>query len=235
MAAWVTHLMSHEVGHDVRRLIDHFVERRARPQNGWEMRFARKFGLVYAAIRIGIEARLLPWTRAFAMKVVAKCYRAAWFAAMSDVTPSDRGIALDSLAKFDRVINRDGRLVDAKRDARGKSTANFDPKTVGVRFSKQGRVKLGIRDQALRRLFKEHRVRTLLTQLLADLGIADRGHGHAGTTQEHITITDQGRVIPKPRLWVLDLDRYAEIASRKLGGSRGRIEFRGSRSSRRCG
>jgi Domain of unknown function (DUF927) len=210
MASWMTYLMSWDARREVGRLVKLFVDCCARPEDGWEMRFARKFGLVYAAIMIAIDAGLLPWRRRFAMKAVAKCYRKARRSAASDSE-----IALDAFAKFDRVIHQKGRLVDVTRDAKGRS-ATFGRKTIGVRYSKHGRRKFGVRDEALRRLFKSDHVRLLLVQLFVDDGVADPGHGHAGTAQERITIVDQGHAIPRPRLWVLDRGQYMRTARRKL-------------------
>jgi putative DNA primase/helicase len=47
------------------------------PDQGWERRFAERFGLVYAAIRIATKMGILPWTQHQALEAVVSCYRAA--------------------------------------------------------------------------------------------------------------------------------------------------------------
>jgi len=72
---WVQYLMATDRSKRIPQLVDKFINHVEARGNGWEVRFATKFGLVYAAMRMTTEAGLLPWRPSFALKVASKCYR----------------------------------------------------------------------------------------------------------------------------------------------------------------
>jgi Domain of unknown function (DUF927) len=57
---WVQYLMATDLSKRILQLVDHFVDHVKARGNGWEVRFATKFGLVYAAMQMGTDAGLLP-------------------------------------------------------------------------------------------------------------------------------------------------------------------------------
>jgi len=76
-------------------------------RHGWELRFAQKFGVIYAAMKIGIDAGILPWPKSFPLRVATKCYRKARHAAK---TAYER--TADAAAQLERLIAQPGRMVD---------------------------------------------------------------------------------------------------------------------------
>jgi Domain of unknown function (DUF927) len=60
---WVQHLMAEDRSAEIIELVDKFVHHVGASGHGWEVRFAQKFGVVYAAMNMGIDAGLLPWPK----------------------------------------------------------------------------------------------------------------------------------------------------------------------------
>ena len=77
----VQYLMATDRSKRILQLVDEFINHVKARGNGWEVRFATKFGLVYAAMQMATDVGLLPWRPGFALKVGAKCYRKARAAA----------------------------------------------------------------------------------------------------------------------------------------------------------
>jgi hypothetical protein len=42
--------------------------------DGWQKRYAQKFGLIYAAMELGVNLGLLPWSEVLPLKVATKCF-----------------------------------------------------------------------------------------------------------------------------------------------------------------
>jgi hypothetical protein len=51
--------------------------------DGWEFRFAQKFRLICAALKLGVDSGLLRWPKSFSLKVATEFYRRARQAANS--------------------------------------------------------------------------------------------------------------------------------------------------------
>ena len=170
---WVTFLMAKNRSPRINQLIAEFIDAVGSTHDGWEKRFARKFGLVYAAIVLGIKAGILPSTKEFALDVVSKCHNRARRAAM---TPSEAMI--DAARRLNRFITRDGRMVDARRDGGITSV----PETcVAIRYVRNGRLTIALLDKALNHLLPSKRVKATFTTALREAGVIPAGHGHAGT------------------------------------------------------
>jgi hypothetical protein len=155
-------------------LIDGFVERVCTDKQGWEVRFAQKFGIVYAAIILGISAGILPWKRKFAFRVVRTCYRSARNSASGE--KHSRHV----LKQLKQLIDDHGIKV-----ARGqKSPIELPEGTVVLAFKKSGRRKYGLLDTALNDLLGIKNA-SAFTKALASGGLLDHGHGHAHAARAH--------------------------------------------------
>jgi hypothetical protein len=69
---WVIYLMGGDRSQLILQLVNKFIDHVEGRGNGREVRFATKFGLVYAAMQIAIDAGLLPWQPNLALKVAGK-------------------------------------------------------------------------------------------------------------------------------------------------------------------
>jgi hypothetical protein len=201
---WVQYLMAQDRSAEIIKLVDGFVRHVGAGSHGWEVRFAQKFGVVYAAMTIGVEAGLLPWKRSLARKVATKCYRKARNAAKTD---QER--AAEGFGKLRKLIEEDGRLVDASNGDRASRPIRMPSKGIGIRFTKNGRVKYGILDVAMAKLLRTKKAKAIFTKRLAKAGVLSDGHGHAGTAQQRFKIKRDGKIIDRPRLWVIDAKKFA--------------------------
>ena len=59
--AWISVLLTRDWSKRIVALADEFVSLVVPDGNGWERRFARKFGVVYAAMTLAVETGVLPW------------------------------------------------------------------------------------------------------------------------------------------------------------------------------
>jgi Domain of unknown function (DUF927) len=202
--AWLLYLMRKDRTRKIFALVQRFVDRVCISKQGWEVRFARKFGIVYAAMILGISAGILPWTREFAFSVAKRCYRNAQKSASGEQR------SRDVLHGLQRLIDDHG--IDVALNQRKPIDLPNDPFV--LRYRKKGRRKYGLLDATLQDLCGSTKAKTALTDALAEAGILSGGHGHAGTRQERIPIIKDGRMTKKPRLWVIDAKRFEKRLKR---------------------
>jgi Domain of unknown function (DUF927) len=103
--AWVKFLLSADQCERIRALVAEFVATTAGGQNGLEIRFARKFGVIYAAGLIGVEAGLLPWSPDWVSSAVRYCYDQARNTRDPDAAAVEEGLkaigqALETESRF---------------------------------------------------------------------------------------------------------------------------------------
>jgi hypothetical protein len=206
IAPWVLHLMAKDRSREIIKRVNEFVDHVKARGHGWEVRFAQKFGVIYAATMMGIDAGLLPWPRSLARKVATKCYRKARKAAKTD---QER--AAEAAAELHRMIQQPGRLVDASDGNRAGRPIKVTPKCIAIQFVKGGRIKYGVLDVALVKMLRTEKAKAIFTKGLAKAGLVPNGHGHAGTVQERLKIERDGKIIDRPRLWVIDAEKFTRF------------------------
>lgn len=207
MPEWAMYLMAADRSEQIVHLINVFIEYVDARGNGWEVRFASKFGLVYAAMQIASDAGLLPWQPNLALKVASKCYRKARRAARS---PEER--VSDAAMELHRLLKDDTRVVDQRADGKPIKITNH---TVAIRYQKSGRLKFGILDRALLKMIGSRRAKESLAKALVTAGIVSGGHGHAGTQQERIGTARNGKKSKRTRVWVVDARRFERFVSKR--------------------
>jgi Domain of unknown function (DUF927) len=180
--AWLPYLMRKDQTEKIMVLVERFVDRVCIDNQGWEVRFAQKFGIVYAAMILGISASILPWTRKFAFSVAKKCYRDARKSASGE-QPSRH-----VLHELKRLI--DDHSIDVSPDQR--TPLDLPPRCAVLRFKKRGRTKYGLLDAALLDHLGSKKAKSAFTGILE---------------QERIPIIRAGREEEKPRMWVIDAKR----------------------------
>ena len=205
---WVLYLMQKNRSRRLVQMASKFIKHVGAEGNGWEKRFALKFGLVYAAMKLAIDAGILPWPQKLPLKVTTKCYRKARNAAMTIQERVDQA----SKKLKELLVDRD-RVVDATTNNRRGRPIKLEDQCIAIRYVKNGRSKLGILDDALLEVMGSKKAKAVFTNQLASAGLLADGHGHAGTVQERITIKRNGQVIRRPRLWVINADDLKEFQS----------------------
>jgi Domain of unknown function (DUF927) len=202
---WVQYLMTQDRSAEIIKLVDEFVQHVEAGSHGWEVRFAQKFGVVYAAMMIGIQAGLLPWRKSLPRKVAKKCYRKA-----RDAAKTDQEHATDAVVKLHDLIEADVRIADGTQIDRSSRPIKISSDCIAIKFMKDGRLKYGILDGPLTKLLRTKKAKTLFTKRLAKAGLLPNGHGHAGTVQERLKIKHGSKVVERPRLWEIDAKRFAK-------------------------
>jgi hypothetical protein len=212
LPAWVGALMAGDLSKRILKFMRRFVERMGAGDQGWEVRFAQKFAIVYAAMRVAVELRILPWPKSFPFKVAAKCYRKARDAAK---TADER--TQHAVAKVCGLIEEPKRVVKATYGR--KKPITVAPQTIAIRYNRNSREKIGLLDDALMQILGSTKAKTAFTDELAKASLLSSGHGHAGTKQLRIPIRRRGRkVTPRPRAWVLDAQAFEKFAKQLKRG-----------------
>ena len=92
--------------------------------DGWELRFASRFALAYAAARLALVFELLPWSKEFALEVIEKAYRSARSAVETKAELHTRG--LDRIFEFVAESDRFAWIDDVARDGSQEALSTVD-------------------------------------------------------------------------------------------------------------
>jgi hypothetical protein len=197
---WIEYLLAADQSKKLIELVEKFVTRMASHGDGWDARYARKFGALYAVGRLAVEADILPWPKAWPFKAVARCYRRAIGAIRSDQVLAEKAIgALASLATDPK------RFVLVKNG--GQAVIPFGDRTLGLRTKYCGKRVLAVRDENLRKLAGTKVVAKMTIQKLQMEKLLLGGHGQRRTTQLPVQIYVAKKKIKKPRFWLIDPQR----------------------------
>jgi hypothetical protein len=206
--AWVLYLMAQDRSSRIMDLLAEFRGRVIAKNNGWETRFANKFGYVYAAMVMGIEAGILPWKRSLAFSAAKRCYKRARRSVMSASDPFP-----EQVHRLNALLKQPGSVVDYDRSA--GTAVDLTNGCIAIRYKKNGRRKIGILDYKLEKVIGSPLATTKFTAELRAAGLIGKGHGRAGTVQERIRTLQNGTARERIRLWSVDAKRLARL-TRKL-------------------
>lgn len=87
-------------------------------EDSWEVRFAKKFAVAYAAGILGIRFKVLPWTTELVVKRLLWCYRSARFA-----IPNADQIATEALEKVKAIAIKRKQVIDLRLLSRKERAA----------------------------------------------------------------------------------------------------------------
>ncbi|MHC2088752.1 DUF927 domain-containing protein [Methylobacterium sp. CM6244] len=206
--AWIDALLQLEDPKKVRRDISRFVEKVARYSIPKDRRVAEKFGLLYAAGRLGIANGLLPWPKDWPLRSLRCLYREA------------------ARARDPESYNLDAALRNLSRKAR-RRRAFPDIKMVGCDGKLPGDA-VGVRKrhrrQAIHLIDLEHAA--ALIQPSVDPG-ALRSKMHAlklllvsgNATRSHQIRIGNSATSSKVRMWAVDRAALREFSRNKKGRS----------------
>ncbi len=207
MPDWIGYLMAANRCDTIMALVEAFIKHVGVGDHGWERRFAQKFAVVYAAMKMGIGAGSLPWPSTLPLKVATKCYRKARAAA-----DTDQERVAKAMFKLHHILKHDeGAVAERKRPDK---PVKLGSNTIAIRFKKSGRVKYGVRQSALRKLLRTKAGQEIFTRRLQKAGVLEGGDGHAGTTQVRFPIAVNGKLVKRPRLWVLDSKKLSRLIAK---------------------
>jgi Domain of unknown function (DUF927) len=191
--AWIDYLLANDVMDEFEALILEFVEATATGSNGMEKRFARKFGVLFAALKIGVKAGLLPWPDDWPMRAIHHCYMNS-----RGVRDPDGAKIEASICQLARSLNWQSRFCRFKL-SRGTRPLWLD-QHVGLRVHHDGKVATWVCQDRLDRSnddwdFSGSRV----FERLCQMGMIQKKRG---STQFRVRL-DTGQVT-KVRFWRLN-------------------------------
>ena len=82
-------------------------------------------------------------------------------------------------------------------------------------------MKYGILDAAMTKNTSAPSRRRRSSKAAREGGVLADGHGHAGTVQERLKIKRGGKIIERPRLWVIDAEKFMRFLSKSGGNESG--------------
>jgi hypothetical protein len=207
---WIIYLMASNRAKRIMDLANYFIKKVGASGQGWEFRFALKFGVVYAVMKMGIDAGILPWPKSLPLKAAIKCYRKARNAAK---TARER--ASEAPIKLRRMLSQPRCVIDVSISLQGNEPIRVSKKCLAIRYSKGGSPKIGLIDAALSRVIGSTKAKSTFMKGLVRAGVVQEGHGHAGTRQERIRIWRAGKTATRTRLWVMDAHELARYLKGK--------------------
>jgi hypothetical protein len=203
ISVWIKHLAASKLKMRTQLLIKTFVRNVVPTGTGVEKRLARKFGLVWAAGVIAVNAGLLPWSKTLVRDVVVKMFTAARGSAFATK------INLAAMRKRLHKGLSDGSIVPEVTAGQVFSTEPtdleiFTTTRCGVRvlaLVEKGLTKFSGSDSGAQRLLAD----------LLDSGALIGGHGGKRTTQFvfKISAPDKEKRTYKPRFYVFGLSAVA--------------------------
>jgi putative DNA primase/helicase len=192
--AWIDVLLSDDLSDELIQWRDKFVAGVCRQESGYELRFARKFAILYAAGKIAVDRGLLDWPKNWPAQAISKCYHNAIRVLRRDETRVDSAIA-----KLQQAVAQ-GRFVLAVNRNR---TPNIGDDHYGAICTYKGVRTVAVLDDAFDVLSSGDKfVTKKLLSRLKKAGVYTGGQGHAGTTQIPGPMNINGKRIEKPRFWL---------------------------------
>jgi hypothetical protein len=205
---WIKYLLASDRSKELVEFVAHFVSSVAGHSNGWETRYARKFGVLYAVGRLAVKAGILPWPRGWAFKATARCYHRSIRAIRSEQVLAARAIKMIADLSTDPA-----RFVRMKPSAH--RATRLGNRTLGLRTRYRGRAVLAVRDQTLRSLAGSQPVAKIIIDELKQQRLLVGGHGRRRTTQLPVPVKIANKTIQKPRFWVIDRRRLLDYVKAK--------------------
>ena len=206
--AWVKFLLSKDQSARVRSLVDAFVKMTAGGESGLEIRIARKFGVMYAAGVIGIEAGLLPWSADWVTKVVRYCYKLARNTRDPDACAVEAG--LQAIAKATRAKLRFVR----HQHATGKPPL-FPESAVGLKICGDGKASWLVCWERIGLIgVKDARIQRLVMEKAKACGFVKASKNATGSVQ--IRVRTRHNQVEKLRFWRLNRKALESWVDRRL-------------------
>jgi hypothetical protein len=209
MDAWIPYLLSDDHSARIRQLVNQFVEMTATGENGLEVRFARKFGVVYAAGLLAIEAGLLPWSVDWVTQVMRYCYELARTSRDPDASAVEKGLMALAAA-----MDKKSRFV--RHTSKGKAPV-FPDSAVGLKITGDDKVRWFVcRDRLKLVGVKDARIQGLVIDKAKECGFIVASKNSAGSDQFRV---ESGGKIEKPRFWRINrkaLQAWAQARSEKV-------------------
>ena len=186
-----------------------FVKKVTPGGDSYDIRFAKKFGVIYAAGAILEHYKLVAWPKGWAYKAIERCY----FNARSTAAIVHRAQEpFEPRAVLVRLMQgySDNRFVYTEHEAQKPIPIADD--IYGLITSPRGAKRyLGIFEDVLDKHVATPQNRKSLIEFLTKSDLYDGGHGKAGTAQETVPVVRKAKLVLKPRVWRLDFEEFLKV------------------------
>ncbi len=206
MPAWSTALIADDHAGTLLESQDHFVKFATRSGSGYDARFANKFGLLYAAGKLAVRHRVLPWAAEWPGIAAYRGYRNALLAAQGEAA-----LTAKALARLLSAVKEPNRLL-AIGEELGSRPPQLNDRHVGVTLKHKGEQVVGVLDAALVQLAGDRQIARSLIKLLETHRAYAGGQGDAGTSQIGRPLLIKGTLVHKPRFWLFKAKALAALA-----------------------
>lgn len=203
MAEWIRVLLAEDQSDRLVELRDKFVEKLAAEGSGYDQRFARKFGALYAVGKIAVENGVLNWPNDWPATAVKRCYRNALAAANRE-----KAEMTQALVGLQTAVSARRFVVPLTRCRRIGVVGEND---YGIICQYKGCEVVAVTNTALQSICGDRPVMKALVSFLKVKEVYRGGHGHAGTTQIPIRLRICDKVVDKPRFWIFDRQALMQL------------------------
>ncbi|RWO81523.1 DUF927 domain-containing protein [Mesorhizobium sp.] len=199
---WLLFLLRENPHERVGQLIAEFADA-IEPRSNLEKRVARKFGLVYAAGTLAVEADILAWPDKRPFNVVRRLF-SRW--RRQSTLPNRE----DALGEFKKLLELKGAVIKAASKVTVPDASRF----IGVKAIHKGKQVFGFSKQGLERSLGHEHASSVLSWLKG-AGLIFGRSGSLEGIQLPITFVIEGRRKARPRLLLVDpLMLKAKLAER---------------------
>ena len=183
----------------VNSLMDEFVNK-VGANSSHDRRIARKFGFVYAAGTIAVNAGFLNWRKSVPFKATRRLFELA----MSELDARSPAQHLQAL------VNALQDLPDCGN--RHHVTLKKGQPFIGLKFRREGKRFIGVRAEKLSTIVPGTEAIYALLNALDQAGVLEKGHGGKRAKQVNISVrTGEGETIRKPRLLVMQASKLTDL------------------------
>jgi Domain of unknown function (DUF927) len=212
LGPWINYILAHDLAPRFLWLVQRFVHTTAGGENGLEQRFAKKFGVLYAAGVIGVGAGLLPWPKDWPMRAVGHCYINS-----RRTRDPESGLVNQALKRLAQELGSQLRFPQF-RVARG-NYPSWKNGQIGLRLVEKERTTTWLSKDRLALVCGEQpAMRDLVFAKLSEMKFLHPS-AHSTSSWQFRVQTGSGE-IRKPRLWKLNVSMLREWAGRASGTQR---------------
>ena len=205
--AWVLFLLSCDHSARIRSMVEKFVELTGAGENGLEARFARKFGVIYAAGLLAVKGGLLPWSVDWVSRVVRYHYELARITRDPDAHAVESGLL--AIARATQVKSRFVRHKHATRE-----TPLLSESAMGLKISSDGSARWFFCKERLGLIgVSEARIQRLVMEKAKACGFIKTGKNATSSVQIRVRTRCNG--VEKLRFWRLNRKALASWAEQR--------------------
>lgn len=179
-----------ELDEYVADIVDQFKSNpKVKSLKGFDERVTNRFGLMYAGGLLGIDAKILPWSKRSLLRAILRCYRAAW-----SVNVDPRFHMQHSAMKAIRRLAKDKEIRDLRKSNPKGSITEKDAVRGFMRATPKGEIYFGINEEKFRKLARVDIDWKLVISELETLGMLIRSKARSPGNSQLLVGTGKKKI-----------------------------------------